>query len=393
LKNRGDTRARKRLFTVALALGIVASVLVAIGMVSTLSMGSAVARPGNTCNPDPGHGLAGCHVEPSTTTTVVSPVLDEDEAASSTSSSTIPIKGPDIPSDPTSPLPYVDKNNCLSCHGDETLTRDLITREQPDGSSMSLYVDPVGLTYSVHRYQDCTTCHGDRPHDVDTPLTKLSLAEKCGSCHQYQFGQYINSVHGTPQLEGNSDPASCTDCHSANSNPHNVVRVLDPAATTYPTNIAETCGKCHNDPELMNRYGIVEKVYDSYMESFHGESIRLSGSAALEQLDSATCVNCHGAHNVASTSDPDSPVAGMENLLNTCKSCHPSAGPEFVSGFIGHKSVSAETLPEVYWGGRAFYIFTRLMLTFGMLTVATSIGLRVVPWTARKIKARGKKEG
>jgi hypothetical protein len=296
-----------------------------------------------------------------------------------------------IPSDPSAPVAYVDNNNCLSCHGDPSLTDDLITRQRPDGTPISLYVDPHGLSYSVHRFNDCTTCHTSKPHDVETPLTKLSLAEKCGSCHEYQFGQYINSVHGAPQVNGNSDPATCTDCHSATSDPHNVVRVLDPAASTYPKNIAQTCAKCHDDPELMAKYGVVEQVYDSYMGSFHGESMRLSGeSTALKQLDSATCVNCHGSHNVSSVADPDSPVAGMENLLETCRTCHPAAEAEFVKGFVGHKAVNSEYLPQVYWGGKTFFIFSRVMLSGGVLIVATSIGLRGVPWVTRKIRRRRK---
>ena len=149
---------------------------------------------------------------------------------------------------------------------------DIMTKQRPDGTSIALYVDPNGLEYSVHRFNDCTTCHSSKPHDVQTPLTKLSLAEKCGSCHQFEYDQYIESVHGAPQTSGNSDPATCTDCHSANSNPHNVVRVLDPSASTYPKNIAQTCAKCHDDPKLMGKYGIVEKVYDSYMRSFHGKN-------------------------------------------------------------------------------------------------------------------------
>ena len=177
---------------------------------------------------------------------------------------------------------------------------------------------------------------------------------------------------------GNSDPATCTDCHSATSNPHNVVRVLDPAASTYPKNIAQTCAKCHDDPKLMDKYGIVEKVYDSYMRSFHGKAMELAPDGApIQQLDTATCVNCHGAHNIALVSDPNAPVAGMDNLLETCKTCHPDAGPEFVKGFLGHKAVNSDFMPEVYWGGKSFYIFSRAMLAGGVLIVATSISLRV----------------
>ena len=283
----------------------------------------------------------------------------------------------------------MDQNDCLACHGDPSLIKELA-----DGRSISLYVDTGDLPQAVHRYQDCTTCHTSNPHEVQTPLTKLSLDEKCGSCHQYQYGLYMNSVHGEPQPGGNSDPASCADCHSADSNPHNVVRVLDPSASTYPKNIAETCSKCHDDPELMGKYGIVEKVYETYMRSFHGKAMKLSpANATIRQLDTATCVNCHGTHNIQAVDDPASPVAGMDHLLKTCQLCHPDAGPGFVEAFLGHKAATTDFFPEVYWGGNSFFIFSRAMLAGGVLIVATSIGLRVGPWIIGKVKRRKKKEG
>jgi hypothetical protein len=361
--------------------GITCVLLVAIGLVAWLFTGPASAYPGNLCDPEPGHGTPSCHVGPTTSTTVAATgttlhvtTTDATGTTGTTptsviTSSTVPSAGPALPSDPSAPRAYVDQNDCLSCHGDPSLS-DLMTLQRPDGSSVALYVDPNGLSYSVHRFNDCTTCHTSKPHEVPTPLTKLSLAEKCGSCHEYQYGQYINSVHGAPQVSGNSDPATCTDCHSSNSSPHNVVRVLDPSASTYPKNIADTCAKCHDDPKLMEKYGIVEKVYDSYMRSFHGKAISLSGeNAALSQLGTATCVNCHGSHNISLVSDPNSPVAGMGNLAKTCEQCHPGAGVEFAKGFLGHKEADPNHVPQVYFGERFFYVLTRVVLAGGVILV------------------------
>jgi len=385
--DRGPARTRsphwKRVFTLAVML----AAATAVGLGAWFNVQPAQARPGNTCDPEPGHGLPGCHVE--TTTTSTAPAAPR--ASQSTTTTAPPVTPTYIP-DPTGGRPYVDQNNCLACHGDPSL-KDLMTKQRPDGSTVALYVDPAVLSYSVHRFTDCTTCHTDRPHDVPTPLTKLSLAEKCGSCHQHQYSQYIASVHGAPQTSGNSDPASCTDCHSATSSPHNVVRVLDPSASTYPKNIAQTCAKCHDDPELMAKYGIVEKVYDSYMRSFHGKAISLSGeSAALQQLKTATCVNCHGSHNISSTSDPTSPVAGMENLAKTCEQCHPGAGVEFAEGFLGHKEADSRHIPQVYWGEKFFFVFTRVVLAGGVVLVVGPFGRWGVEQIKRRRKPPGKEE-
>lgn len=375
-----------------LAFGIALVGVLAIGL-AALYAGPASAHPGNSCDPEPGHGTAGCHVDATTTTaqsTATSAAAGTDTTDPTTS--VVPSSGAATPSDPNAVQMFVDQNNCLSCHGDPSL-KNLVNRKQPDGTTIVLYVDTQGSSNSVHRYKDCTACHSSEPHDVETPLTKLSLSEKCGTCHEYEYAQYKTSVHGVPLSSGNSDPATCTDCHSATSDPHNVVRVLDPVASTYPKNVAETCAKCHDDPKLMDKYGIVEKVYASYMRSFHGKAMELAPEgASIKQLDTATCVNCHGAHNVSSVSDLNAPVAGMDNLLETCRTCHPDAQPEFVKGFLGHKATNSDFLPQVYWGGRAFYILSRTMLAGGALIVATSIGLRGAPWVTRRIKRRKRKE-
>jgi len=98
--------------------------------------------------------------------------------------------------------------------------------------------------------------------------------------------------------------ATCVDCHSTEGNPHSVVRVLEYNAPTYTKNISQTCARCHDNQELMASYGIVEKVYESYMRSFHGKAMQLD--TELVQLDKATCTNCHGVHDIKSVQDPTS---------------------------------------------------------------------------------------
>ena len=114
----------------------------------------------------------------------------------------------------------LDENNCLSCHGNPDLTR---TTEQ--GGKISLYVSEGMVNTAAHRFIDCTTCHTSEPHKIATPLTKLSLAEKCGSCHQYEYKLHLQSIHGQQLVQGNSDVATCVDCHSSEGNPHSVIRV------------------------------------------------------------------------------------------------------------------------------------------------------------------------
>jgi hypothetical protein len=130
-----------------ITLALIFAGALAIGLTAWLYAGPASAHPGNTCDPEPGHGGPSCHVEVTTTTaarpaTGLGDATETDASASSTTTSaTVPSVGPDQGIEPSDPRPYVDDNNCLSCHGDKSVT-DLMQFERPDGSSVSLYVDP-----------------------------------------------------------------------------------------------------------------------------------------------------------------------------------------------------------------------------------------------------------
>ena len=261
----------------------------------------------------------------------------------------------------------LDENACLSCHGKSDLTK---TTEA--GDEISLYVSEELVNTAAHRFIDCTTCHTSNPHKVATPLTKLSLAEKCGSCHQYEYKLHLASTHGQQLAQGNPDVATCVDCHSPQGNPHSVIRVLEHNAPAYKKNIAQTCAKCHDNEELMADYGIVEKVYESYLRSFHGKAMQL-GTYEITQLDKATCTNCHGVHDIKSTSDPISPVAGLDNLAKTCEQCHPGAGVEFASGFLGHKEASPQNIPAAHYTEILFTILLTTVVAFGVVVVVMAI--------------------
>ncbi len=261
----------------------------------------------------------------------------------------------------------LDENECLSCHGNPDLSKT-----GASGEEVSLYVREEAVNTTAHRFIDCTTCHTSEPHKVATPLTKLSLAEKCGSCHQYQSKLHLESIHGQQLVQGNPDVATCVDCHSPEGNPHSVIRVLEYSAPTYKKNIAQTCATCHGDEELMASYGIVEKVYESYMRSFHGKAMQL-GTYEITQLDKATCTNCHGVHDIKSIRDPSSPVAGLDNLAKTCEQCHPGAGVEFASGFLGHKEASSENIPVAHYTEILFTILLISVITFGAFIVLVAV--------------------
>jgi len=261
----------------------------------------------------------------------------------------------------------IDEKNCLSCHGNPNLSKS-----GPSGNKISLFVSEKAVNMGAHRYIDCTTCHTLEPHKIATPLSKLSLAEKCGSCHHYEYKLHLKSIHGQQLVQGNPDVATCVNCHSPWDNPHSVIRVLEYNAPAYKKNIGQTCAKCHGNEELMANYGIVEKVYESYMRTFHGKAMQL-GTYEISQLDKATCTNCHGVHDIKSVTDPTSPVVGLDNLTETCEQCHPGAGVEFASGFLGHKEASPKHVPVVHYTEIFFKTLLGSVLGFGALVVVVAL--------------------
>lgn len=262
------------------------------------------------------------------------------------------------------PALALDETGCLVCHSQPSLSTI-----DSQGNKVSLYVSEEKVNTAAHRYIGCITCHPDMatvPHTKDVGFTKLSQAKQCGTCHSYQYQLHSKSVHGRSLREGSPDAATCLDCHSTDGNPHGVIRVLEYTAPTYTKNIAGTCAACHAQEELMADYGIVEHVYESYMRSFHGKAIQLGAYEATE-LDKATCTNCHGVHDIQATDDPDSPVAGTENLAKTCESCHPGAGAEFALGFLGHAEASRDNIPAAMYAEIFFTTLLVSVVAFGVL--------------------------
>ncbi len=218
-----------------------------------------------------------------------------------------------------------DEADCLSCHGDYRLNK--VTEQE---GKTSLYVDGEALESSVHRSLDCTTCHttfdaNSKLHSASniTPLTNLSLAEKCGSCHQDQSAAYLESTHGASLTEGNTDVPGCTSCHSTGGDAHSIIAVSEPDSPVYKKSIAQTCATCHDNEGLMAKYDISATVYENYISSAHGQTQQLD----IDHV--ATCSSCHGSHDITS-------VNGITpSLVEKCGSCHQDQSSQYLGSIHG----------------------------------------------------------
>jgi len=184
----------------------------------------------------------------------------------------------------------------------------------------------------------CDRCHGGDPSQVEVASAhrgrfigapnKVQTLSLCASCHSdpdqmRQFGlaadqlaEFRTSRHGQLLIqEGDLDAPTCTDCHDA----HLIRPSTDARSNTYPTHIPETCGKCHEDPAMMGKYGLPANELDRYRTGAHGVAV-------LERRNFAapTCIGCHGSHAAL--------PPGVLEVTDVCGRCHQLLARAFASG-------------------------------------------------------------
>lgn len=313
------------------------------------------------------------------------------------------------------PPAQVENQVCLTCHANANLSVKL-----PSGETLSLFTDAVRFNASVHGKQGqcCTACHSNisgYPHppiaakDVrdfslqmytlckqchddkykltldsmhaqalaggnrnapvctdchtahyvsppDQPRTKIS--QTCSRCHGTIYAQYKDSVHGAALIgEGNPDVPSCTDCHGV----HNIE---DPRTVKFRLKSPYICARCHADEKLMSKYKLSTAVFRTYVADLHGTTIQLFPLNSDTPPRQAVCFDCHGIHDIRKTDDPKATVV-RENLVKTCRQCHPDATENFPAAWVSHYEPTRDEFPQIY--------LTELF--FGTLTASVMLAL------------------
>ncbi|NLT33798.1 MAG: cytochrome B [Acidobacteria bacterium] len=223
---------------------------------------------------------------------------------------------------------------CKQCHG----THDVLSPKDPKSANHRLRADvgcgrcheAVAAQYrgSAHGLAlgregvgspGCLECHGSHailPLDSpDAALHKTKEPAFCLKCHLEDdtvrtevgfpaafMAGYLDSVHGEALSAGNLDAAGCSDCHGS----HDAKAVRDSASRVSRWNVADTCGRCHVD------------IARTYGQSVHGRAV------AKGLVDSPTCTDCHGQHNIYRVGDENSPAAAKNVSVEICASCHDS---------------------------------------------------------------------
>ena len=240
------------------------------------------------------------------------------------------------PESPTNRLRVPE--TCAICHGTQgVLTTEMVKIPQPY-AAYEQSVHGVRSGQGVEAAANCTDCHG--VHDLRSaldPLSKISplnVSSTCGQCHGDVQAEYDASIHGRALQAGVGDSPSCTDCHGE----HLILSPSDPNARTGGARLAtQTCGPCHNDPEIISKYSLQGGVVVSFLDSYHGWASRGGYEAA------ATCYDCHTAHSVLPESDSTSSI-NPANVAATCGRCHEGADLAFALSY-NHRTAGIGTNP------------------------------------------------
>jgi predicted CXXCH cytochrome family protein len=244
--------------------------------------------------------------------------------------------------------------DCLACHGDETLTG---TR---GGREISVHVSAAQFAASVHGglacidcHEDlagtqghdeevkpvqCGTCHGDEVkavaasvhgvrsggraseacvnchgyHTVRPP--RESGAVDCARCHAQVAAAQRESLHGRAAARGDELAPTCVTCHGA----HTILPRRDARSPVAPMNVPLLCGQCHREGTKVSRFRNIpqQRILENYVDSIHGEGLFKKGLTVT-----AVCTSCHTAHFILPHTDPRSSISAGK-VAATCMQCH-----------------------------------------------------------------------
>jgi len=216
-------------------------------------------------------------------------------------------------------VPAQKKSSCIECHSK--------LEEARLSAPATLFDNDIHHARGL----SCNDCHGGDPNADTKEAAKdprkgylgkpktLDVPAYCGKCHSDanlmkrfnpslrvdQEREYSTSVHGKLLKTGETRVATCISCHSV----HGIRAITDPLSSVYPSNVAETCSKCHANADYMRGFGIPSDQFDKYQMSVHAKALY-----EKQDLSAPTCNDCHGNHGAT--------PPGIASVANVCGQCH-----------------------------------------------------------------------
>ena len=209
----------------------------------------------------------------------------------------------------------VPDEDCLGCHEDKDLK---------DNTNRSLWVDKALFADSIHGRSriSCVSCHSDLGKVRDFPHAEKLAKVDCSTCHPAALEKFSKSIHGKARTDQGEARVHCQSCHGH----HDVLESSNVSSKTHPLQQPATCGSCHFDGSFQTNRRVVAK---DFLQSVHGIALVKFGLS-----NNATCVTCHGSHEVVDTSDPISPVS-KRHVPNTYGHCHEGILRDYLEGVHG----------------------------------------------------------
>lgn len=153
----------------------------------------------------------------------------------------------------------------------------------------------------------CTVCHTENSTQVHT------LADGTTVPVNIDASVIANSVHGDSNPEG---ALGCVDCHGLDSFPHDDAPFANQRA--YSITASNVCIDCHTDQA------------DNLADDVHLTALYAGN------LRSATCVDCHGAHDI------QAPAENRIDESQTCGSCHTIAYSQYENSVHGQAFLNGD---------------------------------------------------
>jgi formate dehydrogenase gamma subunit len=265
-------------------------------------------------------------------------------------------------SDPASPVAKKNlPHTCASCHSNPQILAKYNIPFALPVEAYRLSVHGRAVARGNEAAASCSDCHSSHAilpaRDPQARINHWNVPQTCGTCHTEIAKTYWESVHGQAVRNGATDAPVCTDCHGE----HRILAPNEPQSLVNPARVsAVTCGRCHSDERLTERYHLPPDRVPTFQDSYHGLALR-AGSQTV-----ANCASCHGVHNILPASDPRSTVY-PGNLSRTCGSCHPGAGQAFAIGPVHVRAATVTEHPVVKGIRWIYWVLIPLTLGFMLL--------------------------
>ncbi len=291
-----------------------------------------------------------------------------------------------------------DIGNCLLCHKYPGLSRI-----DEDGRMRLLFINEEIFNSGPHNKVKCEGCHTDIteiPHKTAKKVDCLVVCHIVEPSSEQKFSHkdvatsLEKSVHGTYDKNGvlkkfPEDMPACKDCHDeplyrpisffkkvrpgfleqalgrcrvCHKKEEFIQRFYSHVTTRLhksrnPLNIAEMCGRCHDNAELVARHKLSTRAAFSYGETFHGKAARFLSEEIPD------CLDCHvkegkDVHQMRNHEDPESPIH-TDNRGKICTNidCHPDASPK-LANYKVHSEFNREQDSVQYFFTLFFIVLT-----------------------------------